>query len=191
MQARREEYQKELEQIDPKKLIFLDESGATTKMTRTHGRAPEGKRVYDSVPNGHWNVTTMVGAISLTGVVAGLMFDGATNTESFATFIEKILAKNLKPGDVVVMDNLSSHKSDRVRQIIEAKGARLLFLPPYSPDFNPIEKMWSKVKKLLRDAGERTKNGLWNAICSAWKQITVSDCKGYFQSCGLSSAIEN
>lgn len=156
-------------------------------MTRTHGRAPEGERVVDSVPNGHWHVTTMIGAVGLTGMVAGLIFDGATDAQAFAVFVEQILAPQLKPGDVVVMDNLSSHKSERVRKAIENVGARLLFLPPYSPDLNPIEKIWSKVKKLLRDAGQRTKETLWNAICNIWPQVTSFDCHEVFASCGIGS----
>jgi transposase len=172
-------------QLDPSRLVFLDESGASTTMTRRHGRAPQGERVVDKVPQGHWHITTMIGAIGLTGVVAGLIFEGATDTEAFATFVEQLLVPKLKHGQLVVMDNLSSHKSARVRCAIEAVGAHLLFLPPYSPDLNPIEKMWAKVKSLLRSAAKRTVTDLWNAIGAAYHQVTASDCQGFFRSCGI------
>lgn len=166
-------------------LIFIDESAATTDMTRLYGRAPQGIRVIDDVPQGHWCVTTMIGAISLSGVTAGLMFEGATDTAAFATFVDEVLVPTLKPGDVVVMDNLSSHKAACIRDSIERAGASLQFLPPYSPDLNPIEKMWSKVKSLLRSAGQRTKTTLWDAICAAFNQVTAQDCRGFFASCGI------
>jgi transposase len=127
----------------------------------------------------------MVGAIGLNGVRAGVMFDGATDTLAFATFIDEVLVPNLKPNDVVVMDNLSSHKASCIRESIERVGARLLFLPPYSPDLNPIEKMWSKVKGLLRSAAKRTKETLWDAICDAIRAVTASDCQGFFAACGI------
>jgi transposase len=166
-------------------LIFVDEAGATTTMTRTRGRAPKGQRVVDAVPQGHWQVSTMIGAVRLTGVVGGLVFAGATDTEAFATFAEQVLAPQLQAGDVVVMDNLSSHKGLRVRRAIEGAGARLWFLPPYSPDLNPIEKMWSKVKALLRAVEERTVAALWEAIGRAFREVTASDCQGFFASCGI------
>jgi len=127
----------------------------------------------------------MIGAIGLTGVKAGLMFEGASDTWAFATFIDEVLVPNLRPGDVVVMDNLSSHKADCIRESIERAGARLLFLPPYSPDLNPIEKMWSKVKGRLRSAAKRTKETLWEAICEAFRRITAQDCQGFFAGCGI------
>jgi transposase len=137
---------------------------------------------------GHWHVTTMVGSLRLGGLAAGLVFEGATDAEAFATFAEQALAPTLSPGDAVVMDNLSSHKTERVRRAVEGAGARLLFLPPYSPDLNPIEKAWSKVKALLRAAGERSKTSLWEAICTAWAAVTGSDSRGFFASCGLKVA---
>ncbi len=154
-------------------------------MTRTYGRAPKGERVVDKVPHGHWHITSMIGAIRVNGPAAGLIFEGATDTEAFVTFVEQVLGPQLQPGDVVVMDNLSSHKSTRVQQAIEQAGARVRFLPPYSPDLNPLEKMWSKVKGLLRTAAQRTVTGLWDAICDAWKKVTPSDCQGFFASCGI------
>jgi transposase len=129
----------------------------------------------------------MIGAIRLAGVTAGLMFEGATDTEAFATFVEQVLVPALQPDDVVIMDNLSSHKADCIRQAIEAAGARVRFLPPYSPDLNPIEKMWSKVKGYLRSAARRTMATLWDAICEAFRQVSQADCQGYFASCGIAA----
>src|SRR5262249_43167406 len=139
---KREEFRKRLARVRPSQLIFVDESGAQTNLTRRAGRALKGERLVDAVPNGHYQVTTRVGAIRLKGLTAGLIFEGATDTEAFVTFVEKVLAPQLKRGDVVVMDNLSSHKSQRIATALERVGARLWYLPPYSPDFNPIEKMW-------------------------------------------------
>lgn len=187
MVEKREEYQQTIGQVEPDRLIFLDEAGATTAMTRHYGRGPKGKRVVGEVPNGHWCVTTMIAAIDLTGVLASLIFEGATDSEAFATYVEQILAPELKANDVVVMDNLSSHKSERVRRAIEARGARVLFLPPYSPDFNPIEKAWSKVKSYLRKVSERTVQRLWDAIGAALGSVTAADCRGFFGSCGIAA----
>ncbi len=125
-------------------------------MTRLRGRAPKGQRLVAEVPAGHWQITTMVGAVRLSGLVAGLIFEGATDTQAFVTFLEQSLLPQLRPGDIVVMDNLSSHKAARVHQVIAEAGAEVWFLPPYSPDLNPIEKIWSKLKGLLRSAGRRT-----------------------------------
>lgn len=141
--------------------------------------------MVDKVPHGSWHVTTMIGAIRLTGLLGGLIFEGATDASSFGTYVDQILLPDLKPGDIVIMDNLSSHKSQGVRATIEAAGATVKFLPPYSPDLNPIEKMWSKVKSLLRSFGKRTVDGLWDAICQAWGQITPQDSRGFFASCGI------
>jgi transposase len=127
----------------------------------------------------------MMAAIDVTGVVAALVFEGATDAEAFATYVEQVLGPQLRPGDVVVMDNLSSHKTARARAAIEAVGARPVFLPPYSPDLNPIEKMWAKVKSLLRRAATRTVEALWDAIAEALAVVSASDCRGFFASCGI------
>jgi transposase len=169
--------------LDPERLVYIDEAAATTSMTRLRGRAVAGQRVLDDVPQGHWCVTTMVGAIRLSGVAAGLVFEGATDTTAFATFVDQALAPALAPGDVVVLDNLSSHKAACIREAIERVGARVEFLPPYSPDLNPIEKMWSKVKGLLRTAARRTKESLWDAISQALRAVCANDCRSYFASC--------
>jgi transposase len=182
---KRQEHQETIRQVEPERLIFLDEAGATTSMTRQYGRGAKGERVVGEVPQGHWCVTTMISAINVAGVVASLIFEGPTDAEAFATYVEEILAPELQADDLVVMDNLSSHKTDRVRRAIEARGAKVLFLPPYSPDFNPIEKAWSKVKTYLRKAAERTVEGLWNAIGDALRKISAADCRGFFQSCGI------
>jgi len=185
VQAQRTEFRVAVEALDPARLIFLDEAGANTAMTRAHGRAPKGQRVVGEAPQGHWRMTTMVAAIRLAGLSAALLFEGATDAEAFATFVEQVLVPALRAGDVVVMDNLSSHKGQRVQRAIEAAGAYVLFLPPYSPDFNPIEKVWSKVKALLRAAARRTVEGLWEAISAALLQVTPAECRNFFASCGL------
>jgi transposase len=174
-----------MQNLSPQRLVFLDEAGATTAMTRTYARAIQGERVVDAVPQGKWQVTTMIGAMRMSGGCAGLVFAGATDTAAFMAFLENCLVPQLKKGDVVVMDNLSCHKSSRVEQAIAGAGARVRYLPPYSPDFNPIEKMWSKVKGSLRTAAKRTPRTLWNAITTAMRSITPEDCKGYFGACGL------
>jgi transposase len=185
VQAQRAEFRVAAGALDPARLLFLDEAGANTALTRTHGRAPKGQRVAGAVPQGHWRMTTMIAAIRLAGLSAALLFEGATDAEAFATFVEQVLAPTLRAGDVVVMDNLSSHKSQRAQRAIEAAGAYVLFLPPYSPDFNPIEKMWAKIKALLRAAARRTVEGLWAAISAALLQVTPAECRNFFASCGL------
>jgi transposase len=185
VKEKRAAFQAEVQTVAPGRLIYLDEAAATTTMTRRCGRAPAGQRVIAAVPQGHWCVTTMIAAIGLVGVVSSLVFEGATDTEAFATYVEQLLVPQLRPGDVVVMDNLSSHKSARVQMALERVGARLLYLPPYSPDFNPIEKMWSKVKGFLRSAAERTVEGLWDAIGRALNHVSAEDCRGFFGSCGI------
>jgi transposase len=183
--SQRQEFRSRLAQIRPNQLIFVDESGAQTNLTRRAGRAPRGERLVDAVPNGHYQLTTMIGAIRLKGLTAGLIFEGPTDTEAFATFVEKILAPQLRRGDVVVMDNLSSHKPQRIATALERVGAKLWYLPPYSPDFNPIEKMWSKLKCAIRGSAARTQLKLWNAIGRAWKTVQPSEIQAYFQSCGI------
>jgi transposase len=154
-------------------------------MARRRARAAPGERAVADVPHGHWQVTTVVAAIGLAGVVAALTYPGATDTEAFATFVEEVLGPQLRSGDVVVLDNLSSHRGERARLAVEARGARWLFLPPYSPDLNPIEKAWSKVKAWLRQRAVRTGLALGYAIGEALDRITESDCRGYFASCGI------
>ena len=170
--------------LDPSRLVFLDESGAKTNMTRLRGRAPRGQRVHDSAPAGHWCTTTMISSIRIDGTTACMTVEGATDTDVFEAFAGTVLAPTLNPGDMVVMDNLSPHKAPRTIRLIEQTGAQVLFLPAYSPDLNPIEKMWSKVKEFLRAAKARTEEALWAAIAAALKAVTPQDAISWFASCG-------
>lgn len=184
MKAAREAFVETRVSIDLDRLVFLDESGAKTGMTPLHGRALRGERVVDHAPHGHWQTTTMIGAVRLSGVCAAMVVDAPTDAVVFETFIEQLLAPTLRPGDVVVMDNPAAHKGAAVREAIEAVGAEVLFLPPYSPDFNPIESMWSKVKQFLRRAAARTFDTLVAAIGDALRSVTLDDCQGFFAGCG-------
>ena len=172
--------------MDPAKLIFLDESGAKTNLTRLRGRAQRGERVHAAVPHGHWQTTTMIGALRLEGSGVCVTLEGATDTESFQAYIREALCPTLRPGDVVVLDNLSPHKSEPTLELITQAGALVRFLPPYSPDLNPIEKMWSKVKAYLRQAEARTQVALGEAITAALASVTGQDAMNWFASCGYS-----
>lgn len=153
-------------------------------MTRRYGRAPKGERLIASVPHGHWNTTTLIAALGIEGMCCSTVVDGAVNADVFEAFIEQVLVPQLKPGDVVVMDNLSSHKRARTRELIEAAGAALLFLPPYSPDLNPIEMVFAKIKSLLRGLACRTREALWDAMQSVLDAVTASDAANCFEHCG-------
>lgn len=153
-------------------------------MARTHGRAPRGERLRMGIPHGHWKTTTFVAGLALRGMIAPFVLSGPINRAAFETYVEKVLVPELRPGDTVIMDNLSSHKGPRVRTMIEAAGAELLFLPPYSPDFNPIENAFAKLKALLRKAAERTVEGLWNAIGQIVGSFTPDECTNYFAAAG-------
>jgi transposase len=174
----------DLKGVDPVRLVFLDESGAQTSMTRTRGRAPRGERVVAKVPGGHWKIVTIIGAVRMSGPFAAASIVGATDSDVFRTYVREILAPRLQPGDVVVMDNLSPHKASGVREAIEAAGAELRYLPPYSPDFNPIENLWSKVKGKLRSLAARSIDTLHDAIGAALSTVTPGDCAGFFRHCG-------
>ena len=165
-------------------MVFLDESGAKTNLTRLRGRALRGKRLLASHPHGHWQTTTMLASLRLDGSSACMTIEGATDTEVFRTYVQVVLCPTLRPGDVVVMDNLSPHKHDTILQVIGQAGATVRFLPAYSPDLNPIEKMWSKVKELLRGAEARTGQGLQSAIAAALACVTAQDAMNWFASCG-------
>jgi len=170
--------------IAPDRLVFVDESGATTAMTRLRGRAPRGQRVPGTAPHGHWQVTTMIGAIRRSGVTAAMTIDSPTDSDVFRAYVEHVLVPSLRCGDVVVMDNLSAHKAAGVAERIDESGAELLYLPPYSPDFNPIEPCWSKVKEFLRAAQARTQNLLEHVIGKALETVTADDARGWFRHCG-------
>jgi len=170
-------------------LVFVDESGAKTNMTRLYGRAMAGQRAIDDTPCGHWCTTTMISSVRLDGSTACMVVDGATNKEVFQAYVRHILLPTLKAGDVVVLDNLSAHNNKAVRDLIESVGAELWYLPPYSPDLNPIEKMWSKIKAILRTLKARTEESLINAIAKALEAVTADDAKGWFESCGYMNTI--
>jgi len=166
------------------KLVFIDESGAKTNMTRLYGRAKEGQRAVDNTPSGHWCTTTMISSVRLDGSTACMVVDGATTKDVFKAYVQQILLPTLKTGDIVVLDNLSAHKNIELRNLIESVGAELWFLPPYSPDLNPIEKMWSKIKSILRTLKARTEKDLIDAIAEALDAVTANNAKGWFESCG-------
>jgi transposase len=166
-------------------LLFLDESGITTTMTRLYGRAPAGRRVHEATPQSHWKVVTLIGALRLSGMVAPMTVEAATDGEVFLAYVEHFLCPALRPGNVVVMDNLSAHKVDGVRALIETAGAQLLYLPPYSPDLNPIEKAWSKIKQILRAIKARSTETLDRAITEALLLITADNAKAWFRLCTL------
>ena len=174
--------------IDPARIVCLDETWATTNMTRTRGRAPRGERLVCAVPHGHWHTTTFLCGLRSTGLVAPLVLDGAINGAAFLAYTEQFLVPTLEPGDIVVLDNLSSHKVSGVREAIEAAGARLLYLPPYSPDLNPIELAFSKLKRLLRDAAERTVEELWQTIGRLLERFSPEECGNYIRHCGFAQS---
>ena len=170
--------------LDPERLVFIDETWTATNMTRSHGRCRKGERLRMGYPHGHRKTTMLVAGLRKTGMVAPMTLDGPINGDWFEAYVRHILIPTLRPGDVVIMDNLSSHKRASVREMIEAVGARLLFLPPYSPDFNPIEMAFAKLKALLRKAAERTVNGLWDTIGKLVDCFTPQECANYFATCG-------
>jgi transposase len=181
---RREDWFEGQPDLDPERLVFIDETWASTKMARTHGRCRRGERLRAGVPHGHWKTTTFVAGLTMRGMIAPFVLDGPINRDAFETYAAKVLVPELRPGDIVVMDNLSSHKGPRVREMIEAAGARLLFLPPYSPDFNPIENAFAKLKAHLRKAAERTVDGLWAAIGRIVDLFNPDECRNYFAAAG-------
>jgi transposase len=173
--------------LDPKKLVFVDETGTNTKMVRSHGRAPRGQRLIGRQPFGHWKTTTFTAGLRCDAITAPWVLDGAMNRQAFLVYIDKVLGPTLKPGDIVVMDNLPAHKGDAVRKLIEDKGAQLMLLPPYSPDLNPIELAFSKLKALLRKAAERTVGALWDRIGPVLEAFTAEECANYFRHDGYAS----
>lgn len=170
--------------LDPERLVFIDETWTATNMARSHGRCPRGERLRMGFPHGHRKTTTLVAGLRLDGMVAPMVLDGPINGDWFEAYVAHVLAPTLRPGDIVIMDNLSSHKRAAARAIIEAQGAELRFLPPCSPDFNPIEMAFSKLKALLRKAAERTVDGLWNAIGRLLNVFTPQECANYFSAAG-------
>ena len=153
-------------------------------MTRLRGRAPRGERLVDKVPHGHWKTSTLISALGVTGIRCSGVLDGPVNRDAFEAFVEQILVPHLRPGDIVVLDNLSSHKGTRARQMIESAGAQLVFLPPYSPDLNPIEMIFAKIKQGLRSLACRTREALWDRIQSVLDTVSASDAQHCFAHCG-------
>jgi transposase len=175
---------KEQATLDPKKLVFIDETAATTKMTRLYGRAPQGKRLVDKVPHGHWKTTTFICGLRHDGVTAPFVLDGPMDGPHFLAYVEQILAPTLKKGETVFMDNVSTHQVDGVKQAIEARGARAVFLPAYSPDLNPIEQLFATLKSFLRKTKARTVEELWRAIAYFLKGVSKDQCKAYLANSG-------
>ncbi len=165
-------------------MIFLEESGATTQRTRNYARAPRGQRVKEATPQGHWQILTMLAALTSQGLQAPMTIAEPTDGDIFLAYLEQVLCPQLRPGQVVIMDNLSAHKVAGVRQRIEATGARLMYLPPYSPDLNPIEQAWSKVKQVLRSLKARTLEALETAVAEALRSITPANAMAWFSHCG-------
>jgi transposase len=173
--------------IEAEKFVFIDESSINTGLTRLYGRAPIGKRLYDYVPDCRFERMTIVSSLRIDGTTEALVFDGALDGEMFEEYVRKCLTPTLKEGDIVVMDNLSSHKREGLREIVEEVGARIEYLPAYSPDFNPVENMWSKLKSQLRKVKERSKDVLFEAVGEALEMITPQDAEGWFRHCGYCS----
>lgn len=188
MQAAREAFTQAVAEVKPEQLVFLDEFGCNTKMTRLFARALKGQRAFGSAPVNYGPNVTVVGAIRLEGMVTEMRLEGAMDGETFLAFTEQFLAPSLRSGDVVVMDNLASHKVKGVVEAIEAVGASVLYLPPYSPDFNPIELCWSKVKAYLRAYAARTKQALDQALAKGFDAVTSQDLNGWFKHCGYLQA---
>jgi len=177
-----------LPSLNPDQLVFLDESGVKTNMTRLRGRAKHGRRLFAHAPHGHWCTTTLISAIRINGETATMELDGATDSLAFRAYVDRVLVPSLHAGDVVVMDNLRAHYDEESIKLIERIGARVLFLPPYSPDFNPIEKMWSKIKSILRKLKARSQKELSEAIAKAFKSVTPADATGWFSSCHITAS---
>jgi transposase len=174
--------------LDTTRLVFVDETGTTTKMVRTHGRCRRGQRLIGKAPWGHWKTTTFTAGLRCDGLVAPWVLDGPMNGEAFLVYVEQVLAPSLSEGDIVVIDNLSAHKVEGVRAAIEACGAILLYLPPYSPDLNPIEMAFAKLKTLLRKAAARTTDSLWDAIAQVLGAFTPNECANYLGHAGYASS---
>lgn len=177
--------------MNPDRLVFIDETWATTNMTRLRGRAPRGQRLVAAVPHGHWKTSTFVAGLRTSGLTAPLVVDGAMNGEIFLAYVEQILVPTLSPGDIVILDNLSSHKVAGVREAIKACGATLVYLPPYSPDLNPIEQAFAKLKALLRKLAARTLASLWDAIGALLDRFAPRECANYFANAGYGSLIRD
>ena len=184
MALARERWKADQASLDPRRLVFIDETGTNTKMVRTRGRCRRGRRLLGKQPWGHWKTTTFTAGLRCDGLTAPFVLDGPMDGLAFRVYVEKVLVPSLSPGDIVIMDNLPAHKNDKVCEIIEAANAQLVYLPPYSPDLNPIEMAFSKLKALLRKASERTRDNLWDRIGQVLDAFTPQECANYFQHAG-------
>jgi transposase len=184
---RRAQWRNHQGRIDPTRLVFIDETWAKTNMTRTHGWAARGERLLAKVPHGHWNTTTFLAALRHDRIDAPCLFEGAINGELFLAYVQRVLLPTLKPGDIVILDNLASHKGKAVRKTIRAAGAKLIFLPKYSPDLNPIEQVFAKLKTLLRKASPRTLEAISAAIANLLDSFAPQECANYFKNAGYAS----
>lgn len=184
---KRERWKKHQAKIDPRRLVFIDETWVKTNMTRTHGWHRRGEPLKAKAPYGHWRTMTFLAALRYDGITAPCVIDGPINGESFQAYVEQVLVPTLKPGDIVVMDNLGSHKSSAVRDAIRAAKARRFFLPAYSPDLNPIEQVFAKLKTLLRKADERTPDAVWKRVGQLLQRFAPKECTAYFCNSGYAS----
>lgn len=173
-----------MKQVDASKLVVVDETGSNIGLTPLYAWSPRGKRAYGSIPHNRGKNTSLLASLSLSGMGAAMILEGASDTLAFEYYVEHILVPSLQPGQIVVMDNLSSHTGPKVRQAIQATGCQLLFLPAYSPDLSPIEEAFSKLKAFLRRVGARTREDLWHALCDGLQTITPQDALGWFTHCG-------
>jgi transposase len=187
VRERREQWREWMKNLPVEHLVFLDETWAKTNMTRSRGRCRRGERLVAKVPQGHWKTTTFVAALRAEGLTAPTVVDGAMNGETFLAYVRQQLVRTLRAGDIVVMDNLSAHKVAGVREAIAAVGAGVVYLPPYSPDFNPIELVFAKVKSILRSAAERTVEGLWRRLGEMLDEFPSAECRRYLRHCGYTA----
>jgi transposase len=176
--------------LDAHSLVFVDEMGTNTSLSPLYGWSRKGERIYCSVPRNRGKNTTLLSSMSMEGMGPSLAVEGATNSQVFQTYVERVLAPTLRRGQVVVMDNLSAHKGERVRELIEGRGCDLLYLPPYSPDYNPIEEAFSKIKALIRKAEARSREALLEAIGTAISALSAEDARGYFEHCGYHAMVQ-
>lgn len=183
-------FRRRARRLRQRRFIFVDETAVNTAMTRRYGRAPRGERAHDSAPRNYGTHTSIIGAMGLRGLVAALAVEGAVDAQVFNAYAEQVLGPRLRRGDVVVLDNLTAHRASRIKEVAEARGAQVLWLAPYSPDFNPIEQCWSKIKTYLRGAKARTREQLEEALTAALGLVTKSDIRGWFKHCGYSLAHE-
>jgi len=189
VQAARQQWNVTVQDRTAQRLIFLDETWVSTHMTRLYGYAPRGQRLVAAVPHGHWKTTTFIGGLTTQGFIAPMVLDGPVNAAAFTAYIQQVLAKETRPGDLLVLDNLSSHKTAAVQATLTSCRIDYLYLPPYSPDLNPIENAFSKLKRLVRTAAERTVEGLWSAIGKLIDSFRPNECANYIRHCGYAATI--